>query len=137
MPSRRHTVALLAALSVAAIFALAACGDDSGGGEAARKSAADLQANLENFQRDLAGIANIEEAPANLKDGLKDSCSKLQDEINSETLDDFCANLGDAIDAENQTDYQALKGRVATDVVDQFREEIANRLRNAGDQGGN
>lgn len=137
MNLRRHTLALAITLGLAALFAFAACGDDNGDdGDAARESAADLQANLENFQRDITGIGNIEETPDNLKDGLKDSCSDLQDEIDSDKLDDFCGDLGDAIDDENQTDYETLKARVGPDVIDEFRDEIADRLNDAAETDG-
>lgn len=123
-------MAAIAALAASAVV-FGACNDDDGG-NADLESASDLSATYENFKRDLEATADIEQAPDDIKNGLKDNCGDLQDGVDSDFLDDFCEDLGNAIDDENQSEYAATKTRFASDVEAQLEDEIADRLRDAG-----
>mgnify|MGYP000683952808 CR=1 FL=1 len=131
----RNTGALLVAFAAVVLFAGAACNDD-GDGDAERESAADLTAKYENFTRDLLATSDIKNAPNDTKDGLKDDCGDLQDQIDSDDLDDFCGDLGDAIDDEDKAAFDAVKarsGEVKAALDDEIRDRVADA---AGDNDG-
>ena len=122
---------IVTALIASTLVAAMACGDgDDGIDDEAADDATSLTSQLEDFKRNLSGVANVEEASDDVKGDLKDGCSDLQDGVDSDDLDDFCGDLGDAIDGENQTDFAGVKGRFG-DVEAQVRAEIADRLQEA------
>jgi hypothetical protein len=125
-------MAAVAAIALTGATAAAACGDDDDEGN---EAAADLAGTYDNFKRDLQATANIEEAPDDIKDGLKDDCDTLKNEIDADDVDEFCDDLSAAIDDENQTDYEAVRARVG-DIEDDFTQAVGDRADDDTDEDG-
>ena len=125
---RRFGLMTVAALATLALVGGIACDDDDNGdgdNEEQNEAAADLAGTFDNFKRDLAATENIEEAPDDVKDGLKDDCSTLQDEIDNEAIDEYCDDLTAAIDDEDQTEYARVKSEFAA-VEAVFTQEVGD-----------
>jgi len=131
MRIRRWTAGSMVVALALAGGGLVACGDD--GDPASTEEIADLSATFENFRRDLDATGNIEEASDDVKDGLKDDCGALRDQVESDALDRFCDDLEAAIDDEDQTEYQAVRARFASDVETPFREYVSEAVEDADD----
>jgi hypothetical protein len=125
---RRVTTLGLAALTAIAFVGGVACDDDDDGdGDNRNEAAAALAGTFDNLKRDLTATENIEEAPDNIKDGLKDDCDALRDGIDSDGIDEYCDDLADAIDDEDQTEYTRLRSQFSS-VEALFVEEVGDRL---------
>jgi hypothetical protein len=116
----------IAALTAIALFA-AACDDDDA------EDAVSIKENYDALTATLAATTDIAAADDEAKDVMNDSCSDLQDKIDSDDLDDFCNDLEEAVNDEDQAKFDQVKASFAS-IEPEIRTAIGEEVGDAVDE---